>query len=610
MIIALNRQSPVAFGLNILLGFIFCLVIWACLLSPVTAHSTTSHAIAILDEPKYPEGFKHFDYVNPEAPKKGIVKLASLGTYDNLNPFILKGIVPEGIELTFDTLMTSPADEAATSYGLIAESVQMPEDRSWVIFRLRKIAKWSDGTAITADDVVFSFNTLIKEGHPQYQLYYQDVANVKKLGKYKVKFTFKHTTNRELPLVVGQLPIISKAYYSKHPFNQTTLTPPISNGPYQITKLQAGRFIVYQRNPHYWGKNLPVNTGRYNFDQIRFDYYRDDTVAVEALKAGEYDFRRENIAKTWANSYNLPHLKDGRMKKEELADGTPTGMQCFAFNTRRSLFSNAKVREALNYAYDFEWANKQLFFSAYARNTSYFGNSEYASSGLPSQEERALLQPYQNILPKQLFTTPYAPPTTIGTGDIRNNLIKAQELLNEAGWVIKDMKRIDPATGKPATIEFLLVSPSFERVVAPYIRNLKKLGIDASIRTVDASQYIKRREQFDFDVIVHWFTQGNAPGNEQYNYWHSKVADQPGSFNLAGIKNPAVDALVEQIIAAKTKEELVTTSRALDRILLWNYYSIPQWHSRSHRVIYWNKFGRPNKTPPYSLAFLDTWWVK
>ena len=450
----------------------------------------------------------------------------------------------------------------------------------------------------------------MKFGHPQYGIFFADVETATAIGLHQVTFTFKNTDNRELPLIIAQsLPIISKAYYSAHDFDKTTLEPPLSSGPYKISDVEAGRSITYQRVDDYWAKDLPVNKGRYNFDSITFDYYRDANIAVEAFKAGEFDFRRENISKVWATSYNLPHLDDGRMIKEELPDGTPTGMQCFVFNIRQEKFQDPRVRQALNLAYDFEWANKQLFFSAYARNTSFFGNSDFASSGLPTEQELALLEPYKASLPEALFTQAYTLPTTDGMGNNRQYLIEAQTLLNEAGWKIKDLVRIDPSTGKQATIEFLLASPSFERVVAPYIRNLKKLGIKATIRTVDVSQYIKRREQFDYDIIVHWFGQGNAPGNEQLNYWHSSVKDKPGSMNLIGIDHPAVDAMVENIIQATDKPSLIHATRALDRVLLWNNYVIPQWHSRTHRVIYWSKLKRPSLTPAYDLGF-DSWWIK
>ena len=588
-------------------------ITWLSCASLATAGENVilSHGISIFGDLKYPKNFKHFDYVNPNAPKGGEVKIASIGTFDNLNPFIIKGVAASEINLLFDTLMASSADEASAEYGLIAKSVEIDPQRKWIIFNLRERAKWHDGSALTADDVVFSFKTIKEKGHPYYRSYYKDITDAIKINKHKVKFTFANSDNRELPLIIGQLPIISKAYYQDNDFNKTTLTPPMGSGPYKVKKLEAGRFITYERDPNYWGKDLPVNLGRYNFGTIHIDYYRDATIAIEALKAGEYDFRRENISKTWQTSYNIPQVENGKMIKEVLPDGTPTGMQAFIFNTRRSKFSDPKVREALTYAYDFEWANKQLFYSAYSRNVSFFGNSEFAATGLPSKDELKLLEPFRDSLPPRLFEEAPTQPDSGGTSlGARQNLLKAQSLLQEAGLEIRDMKLIDPSTDEQMKIEFLLVSPSFERVISPYIKNLKKLGIASSIRMVDSSQFIKRREEFDYDVIVNWFVQGASPGNEQINYWHSSKADVKGSQNYIGIKNPAVDFMIEKLIKANSKKEQITAARALDRILLWNFYVTPQWHSRTHRIIYWNKFGHPKITPSYSLGFLDRWWVK
>jgi microcin C transport system substrate-binding protein len=571
--------------------------------------SSKSHGISIFGDLKYDKDFKHFDYVNPKAPKGGDIKIASIGTFDSLNPFIIKGVAASGVEMTFDTLMKSSADESASEYGLIAKSAEIAEDGTYVIFNLRPEAKWHNGTPITADDVVFSFETITTKGHPQYKSYYKDFESAEKLNKHRVKFNISDPSNRELPLIIGQLPIISKQYYTDNNFEKSSLDFPLGSGSYRIKSVDPGRSITYERVKDYWAKNLPVNVGHYNFDTITIDYYRDATVAVEALKAGEYDFRRENISKTWANAYNIDQVENGLMIKEELPDGKPTGMQSFVLNTRRPNFSNREVRKALQYAYDFEWANKQLFYSAYTRNRSFFGNSDYEAKGLPSDAELKRLEPYRDILPEEVFTKEYNPPHSEGELGHRQNLLKAQSILDKEGWVLKDMKRIDPKTGEPINIEFLLVSPSFERVVAPFVRSLKKLGIESTIRTVDSSQYIKRMEEFDFDIMVKWFVQGAAPGNEQINYWHSSTADIQGSQNLIGVKNKAVDAMIKHITSSTTKEELVTATKALDRILQWNYYVIPQWHSRTHRVIYWNKFGRPEETPPYSLGFTDTWWI-
>jgi microcin C transport system substrate-binding protein len=488
--------------------------------------------------------------------------------------------------------------------------VETPDDRSWVIFRLRPQARWQNGTPVTADDVVFSFNTLMEKGHPQYRSYYRDVKEAVKLDARAVKFTFAGHQNRELPLIIGQLPVFSKAYFTTHSFEKTTLEPPMGSGPYKVGKLKAGHFITYVRDPNYWGRDLPLKKGRHNFDRIRYDYYRDDTVAIEGLKAGEYDIRVENVAKVWATAYNdLPALKDGRMVKEMIPHQISTGMQAFVMNTRRPMFQDIRVRQALGLAFDFEWTNKQFFYDAYSRTTSYFSNSPFAAQGIPEGEELAFLTPYKDQLPPALFTQTIEQPKTDGSGNNRPNLREADRLLQEAGWVVKDMKRINPATGKPMEIEFLLQRPMFERVIAPMIRNLERLGIKGRIRTVDTAQYQKRLDTFDFDMVVYVFSQSNSPGNEQMDFWHSARANVEGSRNIIGIQHPVVDALVEKIVGAHSRPELVAATRALDRVLLWQYYVIPNWHLQSFRMIYWNKFGKPKVAPPYGLA-LDTWWFK
>jgi len=569
-----------------------------------------SHGVAMHGDLQYPSDFSHFGYADPDAPKGGLLRLATVGTYDSLNPFILKGSAAAGLSLTYDTLMAQSSDEPFSEYGLIAESIELPADRSWVIFNLRPEARFHDGSPITAGDVLFTLEALQTKGHPFYRAYYGGVKGAEKLGPHRVRFNFGDVENRELPLIIGQMPVLSKAWWAKHDFSKTSLTPFLGNGPYRVGKVDAGRSISYQRVPDYWAKDLPVNKGRHNFDTIRYDYYRDATVALQALKGGEYDFREENISKNWATAYDFPALKDGRFKKEEIANENPSGMQGFLFNTRRPMFADPRVREALGYAFDFEWTNKNLFYGAYARTRSYFANSELASSGLPQGDELAILAPYRAQLPAEVFTTEFSVPSTNGSGNNRANLRAAVKLLKEAGWEVKNGKRIDPATGQPMRFEILLVSPAFERVVLPFVRNLKRLGIDVSVRTVDSSQYQNRIESFDFDMVVITIGQSLSPGNEQRDWWHSAVADNPGSRNLAGIKDPVVDALVEQIIAAPDRETLVATTRALDRVLLWGHYVIPQWHLQSYRVAYWDKFGRPARSPKYGLGVTDTWWVR
>lgn len=572
------------------------------------ANAGTYHAISMFDEVKYPKGFSHFEYTNPSAPKGGQARQAAIGTFDSLNPYIIKGIAASNLGLTFDTLLTSSSDEPFSKYGLVAESIEMPDDRSWVTFHLRKEAQFHDGSDVTADDIVFSFNIIMKEGHPVYRAYYGDVEKAEALGPHAVKFTFKTNQNRELPLIVGELPVLSKAYYSEHPFNESTLDPPLGSGPYKVSKVDVGHSISYERDPNYWAKDLGVNKGRYNFDTITIDYYRDATIAIEALKAGEYDLREENIAKVWATAYNIPAVENGEMIKEKITHEIPTGMQSYVFNIRRPLFKDVRVREAFNEAFDYEWTNKTLFHGAYTRTTSYFSNSRYASKDLPEGKELALLEPHRDRLPADLFTQPFQVSKTDGSGFNRRNLLKAKKLLDAAGWVVKDGQRIDPDTGQPVQLEFLLASPAFERVTGPLVQNLKKLGITASIRVVDSAQYQKRMENFDYDIAVVSFGQSNFPGNEQINYWHSSKADEVGSRNYVGIKNEVVDALVGKVVTARSNDDLVAATKALDRVLLWNYYVIPNWHIRSFRMIYWNKFARPKITPKYGLGF-DTWWV-
>lgn len=591
----------------------------------------SGHAITMFgDAPKYGKDFTHFEYANPSAPKGGEVKFASIGTFDSLNAHILKGVPASGLGYLYDSLTVSSSDETFSKYGLLAEKIEVAEDKKSVTFTLRSSAKWHDGKAITADDVVFSFETITKKGHPFYRSYYTEVESAEKLADNKVRFNFATNKNRELPLIIGDLPILPKHYYTNpdyanRDFAKTTLEAPLGSGPYKIDSFEAGKWIKYSRVKDYWGKDLPVNKGKYNFDAVQYDYYRDATVAVEAFKGGEYDFRQENISKVWANSYNIPQVEDGRIIKEELNHSIPTGMQAFVFNTRRHKFADVRVREAITHAFDFEWTNKNLFNGAYSRTKSYFSNSDYASSGLPSAAELELLKPFKASLSKEIFNTEYLPPKTDGSGRNRANLRIAKKLLDEVAknsgdmglaWHMKDGKLQRKLYGprdeflgyEEFEIEFLLNSPSFERVVAPVIKNLKKLGIIATMRTVDAAQYIKRVEEFDFDMVVNVFGQSNSPGNEQFDYWHSSRADVKGSRNLAGVHDGAVDAMVEKIVGAHSKAEMVTATKALDRILLHGAYVVPNWHIKSFRLVYWNKLHRPEITPKYSLG-TDFWWV-
>ena len=536
--------------------------------------------------------------------------MAETGSFDSVNPFILKGVKAPGVGMAFESLMTSSFDEPQTMYGLIAESVDIAPDRSHADFMLRPIAKWHDGTAITADDVVFSFDTLKGKGDPTFKILYAAIASVKKLDTRSVRFEFSDKENRELPMIAAQMPIISKAYYTAHDFEKTTLEAPLASGPYKVESVDQGRSIIFSRVKNYWGKDIAVNRGQYNFDVIRYDMYRDENVALEAIKAGAYDFRREYIARNWATAYDAPAVKDGRIIKREIPDMTPQGMQAFIFNTRRDKFSSAKVREALALTLDYEWTNKTIFYGAYKRNQSYFENTDFQAKGAPVGKELALLTPFKNELPPELFTQEFKVPTTDGSGNVRTNLLKAQSLLDAAGFAIKDGKRTDK-NGEPLSVEFMLRQPTMERVIAPMRKNLERLGITSSIRMVDESQYQKRTDEGDFDIVSVWINRGVFfPGNEQVSLWQSSQAVIKGSNNLGGVQNKVVDALLVALTSAKDEESLIAAGRALDRVLLWNHYIIPNWHSGVFRVAYWDKFGIPKVYPKYNIGFPQTWWMK
>jgi len=566
------------------------------------------HGLAMHGELKYGPDFKHFDYVNANAPKGGTVKLGATGSFDNLNGFIVKGEAASGLGNIYDTLMTGSADEAFSAYGLLAQSIETPEDRSWVQFVLRKEARWHDGKPVTADDVIWTFNTLIEKGTPGYRYYYADVAGVEKIDERTVRFTFKNGKNRELPLIMGQLVVLPKHYWQDKDFAKTTLEPPLGSGPYRIESLEAGRDISYARVEDYWGRDLPVNVGRDNFDVIRYDYYRDATVQVEAFKAGAFDFRAENISKVWATAYDIPAVKNGLIKKIEVKHNRTAIIQGFIYNTRRDIFKEPKLRQALAYAFDFAWSNRNLFYGQYTRTRSYFDNSELAATGLPGPDELEILEPFRGRIPDEVFTTEYQPPKTKGDGRIRSNLRIGDRLLKEAGWVIEDGQRINEKTGQVLEFEILLVSPAFERVVLPFIKNLERLGVKASVRTVDSAQYLRRLETFDYDMLTSAWGQSLSPGNEQLGYWGSQAASQNGSQNYIGISDPVVDELIAGLIAAPDRKSLVTRTRALDRVLQWGHYLIPHWHLDYDRLIFWNKFERPAVTP-LSGAQLGTWWI-
>lgn len=580
------------------------------LLASGPALAAPSYCLSLYGECRYKEGFKHFDYVNPDAPKGGSIKLAETGTFDNLNFLLLKGVKAPGITMIFSSLMVASLDEPETMYGLVASSVDVSADYSSAEFVIRKEAKFHDGSPITPDDIIFSYNTLKNKADPTYKIMYAAIVKVEKTADNKVKFTFNDNKNKEMPLVAASMPIISKAYYSKVDFEKTTLESPLGSGPYKVESVDQGKTIIYKRVEDYWAKDLPVNRGQYNFDTIRYDMYRDENVTLEALKSGNYDFRREYIARNWATAYDAPAVKDGRIIKREIPDHTPQGMQAFMFNTRKAKFADRRVREAIGLSLDYEWVNKTIFYGAYIRNKSFFENTDFESKGVPEGRELALLEKFKDDLPPDLFTTAFANPVTDGSGNPRGNLLKAKNLLEDAGWKVKDGKRVN-AGGEQLSIEFMLRQPTMERVIAPMRKNLERLGISSSIRMVDDAQYQKRTDEGDFDIVSDWINRGVFfPGNEQMTQWHSSQADVKGSNNLTGLKDKAVDGILAALVKAEDKDSLLAAGRALDRVLLWEHVVIPHWHSGSFRVAYWDKFGIPEITPKYNLGFPQTWWMK
>ena len=566
-----------------------------------------SASIAMHGEAKYSTDFRYFDYVNPDAPKGGMMRQGARGTFDSFNPWIDKGtpVSPGSIE----TLMTQSQDEAFTKYCLLCEQIEYPEDRSWIIFHLRDNAKWHDGEPITPDDVVWSFNTLIEKGRPSYKFYYADVQSVEVIGDRSVRFNFNNAGNRELPLIVGDLPILPKHYWEleENDITKTTLTPPLGSGPYRIDRFDAGRYYTLKLVEDYWGKDLPVNKGINNFETMRFDFFRDRIPIRLALKAGEIDYYAENTAKSWATEFDIPSVDSGWLIKENVAHSAPQGMQAYVMNLRRDKFDDANVRQAISLAFDFNWTNQKIFYDQYTRSESFFSNSELASSGIPEGDELALLEPYRDQLPEGLFNTPYQVPRTDGSGWSRDNLLHALSLLEQTRWKIKEGKLVNPE-GVPLTIEFLLYSSSFERLILPYAANLKRIGIEMKVRVVDTGQYINRLRAFDFDMIVGGWGQSETPGNEQREYWSCAAAERPSSRNTAGICHPVIDELVEKIVLAQSREELIIITRALDRVLLWQGFIVPNWHLASDRILWWDRFSRPD-IPLRNGVNTSRWWV-
>ncbi len=582
----------------------------AGLLAAGPAAAERRHGLSAFGDLAYPADFSHFAYADPEAPKGGAFSLVGWGgvtTFNSLNNYILKGDAAQGLELLFDSLMTAAADEPDAVYGLVAESAELAPDGKSVIFHLRPEARFSDGTKLTAEDVAFSFDTLKTKGHPLFRQTLRDVVKAEALDPQTVRYNFDGELVRDLPLIVAVLPIFSKAYYTKRPFDETTLEAPLGSGPYLVDKIAQGRNIVYRRNPDYWAKDLPVNRGRWNFDKIRFEYFRDRTAGMEAFKAGTYDFREEFTSKVWATEYDFPAIRAGRVIKEVLPDETPSGTQGFFLNTRRDHLKDPRVRKALDLAFDFEWTNRNVFYGLYNRTQSFFENSPMKAEGEPSEQERALLAGLGVPVSEEALGPAYLPAKSDGSGQDRNLLLQAGKLLDEAGYTVKDGVRVD-AKGEPFKLEILTFEPTFERLTAPYVKNLKLLGIDARIRMVDPAQYQQRLKGFDFDITTQRYVMRNTPGVELRTYFGSAAAKMDGSLNLAGIDDPAVDALIERVISAKSRDELETASRALDRVLRAGHYWVPHWNKASNTVAYWDKFSRPETKPRFDRGILDTWW--
>jgi microcin C transport system substrate-binding protein len=575
------------------------------------------HGLSLFGELKYPPGFKYFDYVNPKAPKGGAVRMIGFGTFDNFNEAVagLKGSIAMGTGMLSDSLLVSALDEVSTEYGLIAEAVSHPPDFASTTFRLRAEARHHDGKPVTVEDVILSMEAF-KKHSPTMAAYYRHVVKMEQTGEREVTFIFDGPGNREMPVILGQLSVLPKHWWEgtdasgrKRDIGSTTLEPPLGNGAYRIKEFVAGRTIVYERVKDYWGKDLNVNIGRDNFDELRFEYFRDSTVALEAFKADHVDWRTENSAKNWATAYDFPAVKDKRVILEEFVQRNRGIMQAFAFNTRRDKFKDARVRRAFNFAYDFEEMNKQIFFGQYKRISSYFDGTELACSGLPQGQELEILEKVRDKVPPELFTTPYTNPVGGSPENVRANLREGTRLLREAGYEIRNQKLVNSKSGEAMTVELLTEDPSIERIILFYKPSLERLGITVTVRTVDDPQYENRLRNWDFDIIIASWPESLSPGNEQRDFWSSRAADTAGSRNYVGIKNPAVDALIERVIFAKDRAELVAATRALDRVLLWNHYVVPQFTHDKSRTARWDRFGRPDPLPKYAAAgFPTVWW--
>ena len=589
-----------------------------------TAHAQTStseparrHALSLFGEPKYPADFKRFDYVNPDAPKGGVARQILIGTFDNFNVAVagVKGSIAVAAGLIYEALTTPSLDEASTEYGALAEAVSHPEDFSWVTYRLRAQAKWHDGKPVTPDDVIFSLDAF-KKYHPQYSAYYRHVVKEEKVGERDIKFTFDAPGNRELPQIVGQLTVLPKHWWEgtdsegrKRDISATTLEKPLGCSAYRIREFVPGRSISLERVKDYWGRDLNVNIGRNNFDELRYEYFRDSTVALEAFKGDQVDWRLENSAKNWETAYDFPAVTEKHVLLEEFPNRSSGIMQAFALNVRRDKFKDSRVRRALNFAFDFEEMNKQIFFNQYKRISSYFDGTELASSGLPQGRELEILETVRTDVPSEVFTTPYTNPVGGSPEAVRDNLREALRLFKEAGYEVRDRKLVDAKTGTQFALELLDEDPTYERIMLFYKPSLERLGIAVSVRTIDPTQYENRLRNWDFDVVVSSWGESLSPGNEQREYWSSQAADMAGSRNIIGIKNPAIDKLIERVIFTRDRDDLVAATRALDRVLLWNHYVVPQWNYPKIRTARWDRFGRPSELPKYGLSgFPAIWW--
>lgn len=596
---------------------IFCLFA-LCALPAAAQEATPLPSMTMHGTAKYDRDFTHLDYASPDAPKGGTLRLHAVGTFDSLNPFIVKGTPAAGMiylgqSMIYDSLMEQSYDEPFSMYGLLAETVERPADNSWVAFNLRPAAKWADGKPVSADDVVWTFNTMMEHGAPFFKAYYGDVTKVEATSPARVKFTFGHNDNSELPLILSQLAILPKHYWTAdgHDITTSSLDAPLGNGPYKVGAVVPGRSIEYIRDENYWGKDLPINKGRFNFDRITYDYYKDSNVALEAFFAGEYDYRTENTAKLWETNYDAPAVKDGRIIKETIPHTRPQGMQGFLYNIRRPVFADIAVRKALAYAFDFEWSNKQFAYGGYKRTDSYFENSDLASpDGPPTGKELEILEKFRGSVPDEIFTSRYEPPTTDGSGNNRANLRTAMQILDDAGYKLGPDGIRSNAAGQRLEFEIIDSNPMFERWVLPFIANLKKIGVAANFRVLDPAQYQNRMNDYDFDMTIGSIPQSDSPGNEQRDFWGSEKADIPGARNYIGIQDKTIDTLIEMIIQAKDRDTLVATSHALDRVLLAGYYVIPQWHIDHWRAAYWNKLKHPETLSGLTPAVTDTWWIE